>query len=230
MVKPGSSVFSGYGTSIFEVMSRLAQEHGTINLGQGFPDTEGPEDIRRKAAETVIEGPNQYPPMMGLPELRQAIAAHDKRFYGLDLDWQTEVLVTSRGGEALADCILGLIDPGDEAVLIEPLYEMYLPLILRAGGIPRLVRIEPPDWALPRDALAAACSEKTKLILLNSPHNPSAKVFTEDELRFIATLAEKWRASRYRAAALCHLPSISLKFINNFPILGLSHRTGSSAP
>ena len=192
MVKPANSVFSSYGTSIFEVMSRLSREHGTINLGQGFPDTEGPEDIRRKAAETVVEGPNQYPPMMGLPALRQAIADHDRRFYGLDLDWRTEVLVTSGGGEALADGILGLVDPGDEVVLVEPLYEMYLPLVLRAGGVPRLVRIEPPDWALPRDALAAACSERTKLILLNSPHNPSGKVFTDEELGFVADLAERW--------------------------------------
>ena len=190
-MKPANSVFAGYGTSIFETMSRLAIEHGTINLGQGFPDTEGPEDIRRKAAETVIEGPNQYPPMMGLPELRQAVADHDARFYGLDLDWQHEVLITSGGGEALADCIFGLIEPGDEAVLIEPLYEMYLPLVRRAGGVPRLVRIEPPDWALPRAALEAACSERTKLILVNSPHNPSGKVFDDEDLRFIAGLAER---------------------------------------
>ena len=191
-MKAANSVFSGYGTSIFEVMSRLAIEHGTINLGQGFPDTEGPEDIRRKAAEAVMEQPNQYPPMMGLPELRQAVADHDARFYGIDLDWQREVLITSGGGEALADCIMGLIEPGDEAVLVEPLYEMYLPLVRRAGGVPRMVRIAPPDWTLPREALAAACSERTKLILLNSPHNPSGKVFDDDELRFIADLATRW--------------------------------------
>lgn len=193
-MKPANSVFSSYGTSIFEVMSQLAKEHGTINLGQGFPDTEGPEDIRRVAAETVIAGPNQYPPMMGLPELRQAMAEHDRRFYGLDLDWQREVLVTSGGGEALADCIFGIVEPGDEVVLIEPLYEMYLPLVRRAGGVARLVRIEPPAWELPRAALEAACNAKTKMILLNTPHNPSGKVFSRDELGFIADLAKRWDA------------------------------------
>ena len=191
-MKPTNSVFSGYGTSIFEVMSQLAKEHGTINLGQGFPDTEGPEDIRRVAADTVIDGPNQYPPMMGLPELRQAMAEHERRFYGLDLDWQREILVTSGGGEALAACIFGIVEPGDEVVLIEPLYEMYLPLVRRAGGIARLVRIEPPAWELPRAALEATCNVRTKMILLNTPQNPSGKVFNQAELEFLADLAKRW--------------------------------------
>ena len=189
-MKPANSVFSGYGTSVFEVMSRLAIEHGTINLGQGFPDEDGPEDIRRAAAEAVIEGPNQYPPMMGLPALRQAVAEHDRRFYGLDVDWQSEVMVASGGAEALADCLFGLINPGDEVVLIEPLYEMYLPLVRFAGGVPKLVRIEPPGWELPRRALEEAFSDRTKLILLNSPHNPAGKVFDRDELDFIAQLVK----------------------------------------
>jgi N-succinyldiaminopimelate aminotransferase len=197
-MKPTNAIFSGYGTSIFEVMSQLAKDHGTINLGQGFPDTEGPEDIRRVAAEAVIAGPNQYPPMMGLPELRQAVADHDRRFYGLEWEWQRDVLITSGGGEALADCIFGLIDPGDEVVLIEPLYEMYLPLVRRAGGVPKMVRIEPPDWQLPRDALEAACGPQTKLILINTPHNPSGKVFDAYELEFIADLAK-----RYDAYVMC---------------------------
>jgi len=189
-MKPANSVFAGYGTSVFEVMSRLAIKHGTINLGQGFPDEDGPEDIRRAAAEAVIEGPNQYPPMMGLPALRQAVAEHDRRFYGLDVDWQSEVMIASGGAEALADCLFGLINPGDEVVLIEPLYEMYLPLVRFAGGVPKLVRIEPPDWKLPRRALEEAFSDRTKLILLNSPHNPAGKVFDRDELEFIAQLAK----------------------------------------
>ena len=193
-MKPANSVFSGYGTSVFEVMSRLANKHGTINLGQGFPDEDGPEDIRRAAAEAVIEGPNQYPPMMGLPALRQAVAEHDRRFHGLDVDWQSEVMVASGGAEALADCLFGLIEPGDEVVLIEPLYEMYLPLVRFAGGIPKLVRIEPPGWELPRRALEEAFSERTKLILLNSPHNPAGKVFDLGELEFIAGLVKAFDA------------------------------------
>jgi aspartate/methionine/tyrosine aminotransferase len=190
-MKPANSILSGYGTTIFTVMSALAVEHGAINLGQGFPDEDGPVDVMRAAAEALLAGPNQYPPMMGLPDLRQAVAEANRRFYGLDIDWQSEVMVTSGATEALADCILGLIEPGDEAVLIEPLYDTYLPILRLAGAAPKLVRMEPPDWALPREALAAAFSAKTKLLMLNSPHNPSGKVFDREELAFIADLLEK---------------------------------------
>ncbi len=193
-MKPANAILSGYGTTIFEVMSRLAIEHGSINLGQGFPDQDGPEDIRRRAAEALMAGPNQYPPMMGIPELRQAVAEHNRRFYDLEVDWKREVMVTSGATEALADCFMGLIEPGDEVVLIEPLYDCYLPMIRRAGAVPKLVRIEPPDWALPREALMAAFSERTKLILLNTPHNPAAKVFGDDDLAYIAGLLEAFDA------------------------------------
>lgn len=197
-MKPANSILSSYGVTVFETMSRLAIETGAINLGQGFPDDNGPEALRQLAADAVMEGPNQYPPMLGIPELRQAVAAHNKRFYGLDVDWQTEVMVTSGATEALADCLLALIEPGDEVVLIEPLYDSYLPMVRRAGGIPKLVRVAPPEWELPRDALAAAFSDKTKLILFNSPQNPAAKVYALDELQFIADLVEK-----YDAYAVC---------------------------
>ncbi len=197
-MKPVNTILSGYGTTIFTVMSALAQEHGAINLGQGFPDEEGPEDIRRAAAEAVMGGPNQYPPMLGIPDLRQAVAEHNRRFYGLEVDWSTEVMVTSGATEALADCFLGLIEPGDEVVLIEPLYDSYLPMVRRAGGVPKLVRIEPPDWTLPRAALEQAFTAKTKLLVLNSPHNPAGKVFDTDELAFIAGLVRD-----YDAYAVC---------------------------
>ena len=198
IMKPANSILSGYGVTVFETMSRLSIETGAINLGQGFPDEDGPEEIRRLAAEAAIEGPNQYPPMLGIPELRQAVANHNKRFYGLDVDWQTEVMISSGATEGLADCMLALIEPGDEVVLIEPLYDCYLPMVRRAGGVPKLVRIEPPDWKLPRRALEEAFSDKTKLILLNSPHNPAAKVFSLDELEFIASLVQK-----HDAYAIC---------------------------
>ena len=189
-MKSVNSVLSRYGTTIFTVMSALASQHGAVNLGQGFPDDEGPESIRRCAAETVLEGPNQYPPMRGLAELRQVVAEHDRRFYGLEVDWQTEVLVTSGATEALADCFLGLLEPGDEVVLLEPLYDSYLPIIERAGAVPCLVRLEPPEWRLPRRALEAAFTAKTKLLVLNSPLNPIGKVFDEAELSFLARLLE----------------------------------------
>ena len=217
-MKPTNSTFSASGTTIFEVNSRLAVKHGSINLGQGFPDDKGPDDIRAKAAEFLEDIPNQYPPLMGIPELRQAVAAHDKRFYNLDLNWERSVLITVGATEALASCLFGLIEPGDEVVVLEPYYDSYLPIIRRAGGIPRLVRLEAPDWTLPRDEIANAFSAKTKLILLNSPMNPIGKVFTEDELTFIAELL-----TRFDSYAICdevyehlifdgkrHIPLISL--------------------
>jgi aspartate/methionine/tyrosine aminotransferase len=193
-LKPGNSILSGYGTTVFEVMSRLAQEHKAVNLGQGFPDGNGPDDVVARASAYLRDGVNQYPSMFGIPELRQAVAAHAKRFYDLDVDWPTEVMVTSGGTEALASAMFGLIEPGDEVVLIEPLYDSYLPIVRRAGGVPKLVRVAPPDWALPRDALAAAFSPATKLILLNSPMNPCSRVFDADELGFIAALLEEFDA------------------------------------
>jgi N-succinyldiaminopimelate aminotransferase len=190
-MKPLQTAFSRYGTTIFTVMSALASEHGAINLGQGFPDEDGPEPIRRAAADALLRGPNQYPPMRGLPGLRRAVAEHDRRFHALEWDWQTEVLITSGATEALACCFLGLIQPGDEVVLFEPLYDSYLPMIERAGGVPRLVRLQPPDWAVPEHALAAAFSEKTKLLVLNSPLNPAGKVFDPAELAVVARLLEQ---------------------------------------
>ncbi len=197
-MKPTNTILGEYGTTIFTVMSALAVEHKAINLGQGFPDTDGPADIRAAAERATQEGPNQYPPMMGLPELRQAAAAHNKAFYDLDLDWQTQSMVTSGATEALAACLFGLVEPGDEVVMIEPLYDCYLPILRRAGGVPKLVRIEPPHWELPYDALEEAFSDNTKLIMLNTPTNPAAKVYTKEELEFIAGLMEK-----YDAYAVC---------------------------
>ena len=136
--------------------------------------------------------PNQYPPMMGVPELRQAVAAHDQRFYALEADWQTEVMVCSGATEALAASILALVEPGDEVVLFEPLYDSYLPMVRRAGASARLVRLEPPDWHIPWDELEAAFSDRTKCILFNTPMNPTGKVFSQDELTAIGGLLEKF--------------------------------------
>src|SRR6478609_3374372 len=175
-MKPANTIFSNLGTTVFTVMSALAVEHKSVNLGQGFPDGNGPPDVRAKAAAFLEDQPNQYPPMMGSIELRQAVAANAKRFYGLDVDWHEEVMVTSGGTEALAACFFGLIEPGDEVVLIEPLYDSYLPIVRRAGGIPKLVRLTPPTWELPREELAAAFGPRTKAIVVNTPMNPTGKV------------------------------------------------------
>jgi N-succinyldiaminopimelate aminotransferase len=190
-VKSGNATLSSYGTTIFEAMSALAREHAAVNLGQGFPDDRGPLDVRKAAADYVIDGHNQYPPMMGMPGLRQAVAAHNRRCYGLEVDWQTEVLITSGATEALLDCFLGLLEAGDEVVLLEPAYDTYAPVIRRLGAVPRSVRLVPPSWSLPREELAAAFSPRTKLLVLNSPMNPSGKVFSHDELAFLAGLVEQ---------------------------------------
>ncbi|MCF8505805.1 MAG: aminotransferase [Caulobacter sp.] len=183
MVHP---VYADLPTTIFEVMSGLARETGAINLGQGFPDDPGPEAVRRRAAEEVVGGYNQYPPMRGLPELRRAAADHYARFQGLDLDWQTEVTVTSGATEALAAAFLSLISPGDEVVLFQPLYDAYTPMIRRAGGVPVLARLEPPHWRITREMLDAVFTPRTRMVVLNNPVNPAAVIFPDDQLALLA--------------------------------------------
>lgn len=185
-MKAGNSVLSGYGTTIFEVMSRLAETHRAVNLGQGFPDGNGPDDVVEVASRYLREGWNQYPSMMGLPALREAVAAHARRFHGLDVDWRTEVMVTSGATEALAACLFGLLEPGDEVVLFQPLYDSYVPIIRRAGAVPRLVTLKPPGWTFTAADLEAAFGPRTKLVLMNTPQNPAAKVWTRDELALLA--------------------------------------------
>lgn len=178
-------------TTIFETMSRLAASHGAINLGQGFPDAPGPEDVRAAAAREVVEGWNQYPPMLGLPALRQAAAEHYRRFQGLDLDWEREVVVTSGATEALAASLMALIEPGDEVLLFQPLYDAYLPLVQRAGGVPRLVALQPPHWRFDEALLAQAFTPRTRLVVLNTPHNPGGTVLSRDELELLGRFAER---------------------------------------
>jgi aspartate/methionine/tyrosine aminotransferase len=193
-----NTIYSGLGTTVFTVMSGLAVEYGAINLGQGFPDVDGPEEIRKIAAERLVKGPNQYPPMTGIAELRQAVAAHNMRFYGLEYDWTSEVIVTSGATEALSDCIMALLNPGDEAIVIEPFYDCYLPQIEQTGATVRTVSVKPPEWTLPVEELRAAFNAKTKAIVLNTPMNPASKVFTREELQVLADLLEE-----HDAFAIC---------------------------
>jgi N-succinyldiaminopimelate aminotransferase len=172
-------------TSIFEHMSGLSREHDAVNLGQGFPDFGWPDDVVEKAAEALLTGSNQYAPMRGLPELRQAAADHYARHQGLGHK-ADEIIVTSGATEALASAIMALVSPGDEVVLFQPLYDAYVPLVRRAGGIPKFVRLTPPDWRITAEALDAAFTEKTRLVLFNNPHNPTGRMFGEDELRLLA--------------------------------------------
>ena len=183
MVHP---VYADLPTTIFEVMSGLARDTGAINLGQGFPDEPGPEAVRRKAAEESIGGYNQYPPMRGLPDLRRAVAAHYAKWQGLDLDGEAEVTITSGATEALAACFLSLISPGDEVVVFQPLYDAYLPMIRRCGGVPVLARLDPPHFRITREMLDGLFTPNTKLVLVNNPVNPAAVIFPDEDLALLA--------------------------------------------
>lgn len=184
-------IFANLPTTIFEVMSRLAAEKGAINLGQGFPEDDGPADVRERAARAVIEGPNQYPPMRGLPVLREAVAEHYRAHQNIELDWQREVTITSGATEALAAALLAFVEPGDEVILFEPLYDAYLPMVQRAGGVPRIVRLDPPHWRFDPAKLAAAFSARTRVVMINTPHNPAASVLPHEDLALLADLCRK---------------------------------------
>jgi aspartate/methionine/tyrosine aminotransferase len=184
-------IFADLPTTVFELISGLSRQHGAVNLGQGFPDGPGPEDVRAKAAEALMSGSNQYPPMAGLPELRAAVADHYRRFQGLALE-ADQVLVTSGATEAIAASILGLVQPGDEVVLIQPAYDAYLPLVRQAGGVPRFVTLRPPDWRLTEQDLAAAFGSKTRLVLFNNPMNPAARAFDAAEVALLADFCRRF--------------------------------------
>ena len=185
-----NAVFASLGTTIFSVMSALALEHKAVNLGQGFPDEDGPLSIREAAAKALIDGPNQYPPMPGMPVLRQAISRHAKRHYDLDFDWESEVVVTSGATEALTDCLMGLLNAGDEAILIEPAYDCYRPIVEAMGAKAVGVKLDEQGWRLPLGAIEAAVTPLTKLIVINSPHNPSGRVFSRQELEGLADIVK----------------------------------------
>ncbi len=205
-------------------MSGLARQLGAVNLGQGFPDSQGPQDVRQKAADFILNGNNQYPPMLGLPELRGAISAHYKRFQGLDLDPDRQIVVTAGATEALAASILALVSPGDEVVLFQPMFDVYLPLVLQAGGVPKFVSLQPPEWGLTEEALAAVFSPKTKLVIFNSPLNPAAVVYPREQLELLADFCR-----RFNVIALCdevweHVVFDGRRHIPLMSLLGMAER------
>src|SRR5919109_1483175 len=183
-----SSRLSGFGTTIFTEMSALAERTGAINLGQGFPDFDGPASVPGAGAPAMRAGHNQYAPLAGVPALRTAIAAHQSRFYGFEVE---DVQVTFGATEAIAAAMLGLLEPGDEVVVFEPLYDSYAASIAMAGGVRRVVTLRPPDWSFDPDALRAAIGPRTRLLLLNSPHNPTGKVFSRAELGLVAAVCRE---------------------------------------
>ncbi|MES2752793.1 MAG: aminotransferase [Pseudomonadota bacterium] len=220
-----NKIFADLPVTIFEAMSQAARDLNAINLGQGFPDDPGPLDIREKAADAVLNGYNQYPSMMGIPELRQAISTHYNHWHGVQLDPMTEVMVTSGATEALAGSLLGLIQPGDEVLVFQPMYDSYVPIIRLAGGIPKFLRLEPPHWRLPEEAIRRAITPKTRYVVFNNPLNPAAVVYPREDLEMLARICQE-----FDLIAICdevweHVVFDGLNHIPLISIPGMRDRT-----
>src|SRR5689334_18314513 len=215
----------GFGTTIFAEMTGLATEHGAVNLGQGFPDTDGPREMLEAAKKAIDEGRNQYPPGPGVPELLDAIAAHQSRFYGISLDPRSEVLVTVGATEAIAATILALCEPGDEVVTFEPYYDSYAASIALAGAVRRTSVLRFPDFAVDEASLRAAFSARTRLVLLNTPHNPTGKVFTHAELDLICSLAREHDAWVVTDEVYEHLVFGEARHVPMATLPGMADRT-----
>lgn len=216
---------SEFGTTIFAEMTQAALRYDAVNLGQGFPDTDGPQELLDLARESIASGLNQYSPAIGMPVLREAIAAHQRRFYGLEVDPDTEVLVTVGATEAIAASILGLVEPGEEVVTFEPFYDSYAASIALAGGVRRTVPLRFPDLAVDEQALRAAFGPRTRAVLLNSPHNPTGKVFTRAELELVAALAQEHDAVVISDEVYEHLTFDGLTHIPIATLPGMAERT-----
>lgn len=189
MGAPLNPVFADRPMTIFAVMSALARKHDAVNLGQGFPDEDGPAELVEAAVRSLRGGSNQYAPVHGVPDLRRAVARANHRFYGLDIDWEKETLVTAGATEALAVAFLAFLRPGDEAVLVAPCYDSYAPMVEAAGATARHVSLKPPLWRIDRAMLEAAITPKTRVLAVNTPHNPTGRVLTQGELQVIADIA-----------------------------------------
>jgi N-succinyldiaminopimelate aminotransferase len=230
MTRTLSRRVEGFGTTIFSEFSALAARSGAINLGQGFPDFDGPDAVREAAVEALRGGVNQYAQSPGAPSLRRAIAQHAQRFHGHAVDADTMVTVTSGATEALLAAILGLVDPGEEVVLFEPAYDSYAASVLMAGAVPRYVRLHPPDAAHPQwwyapDALRRAFSPRTRLVVVNTPHNPTGKVFTRQELEELGALCEEFDALLLSDEVYEHLVYAPARHVRPATLPALAPRT-----
>jgi len=183
---------AGFGTTIFSEINGLARQYNAVNLGQGAPDFDGPPEVIKAAVEALNGGFNQYPPGAGILKTREAIAAHAKRFYGQEVDPNTEIAVLSGATETMFATILGLCDVGDEVIVFQPVYDSYVPNMVMAGVHPRYVTLRAPDWSFDPVELTEAFNSHTKAIIINTPHNPTGKVFTREELTYIADLCQQW--------------------------------------
>jgi N-succinyldiaminopimelate aminotransferase len=224
-MKTSSTRIAGLGTTIFAEMSALAVRTGAVNLGQGLPDTDGPTEIVDRAIDALRGGRNQYAPGIGVPELRAAIIAHQQRFYGLTLDPEAEVAVTTGATEAIAAALLGIVDPGDEVIVLEPYYDSYVAMIQMAGAVRRPVTLRAPDFRLPIDELRAAVSQRTTAILLNSPHNPTGTVLQREELQAVAAVAIEHDLVVISDEVYEHLTFDGLPHIPIATLSGMAERT-----
>ena len=223
--KVGAKALRPFGTSIFTEMTSLANAYHAINLSQGFPDFDGPEAVKAKAAEAIMAGPNQYAPSIGIPELRHAVARKMMRFHGLVVDADEEITITSGATEGLCATLLGLLDPGDEVILMEPCFDTYAPISALAGATIRYVSLIPPDFSLPREELLRAFSPRTKAIILNTPHNPTGRVFSMEELSFVASLCERYDAYAISDEVYEHLVYAGRKHVTLLSVPGLRERS-----
>ncbi len=229
-MRPESKRVAGFGTTVFSEFSRLANEARAVNLGQGFPDFDGPDEVKQAAWDAIRSGVNQYAQSQGAPALRAAVAKHAARFYDQHVDPETMVGVTSGATEAIFDTAMALLDPGDEAVLFEPFYDSYVASVQMAGAVPRYVRLFPPDtrhtaWWFDESELAAAFSPRTRLVFVNTPHNPTGKVFTRDELKLIGALAAKHDAVVLSDEVYEHLVFAPALHVRTASIPELAERT-----
>ena len=246
-----ASRVSYFGTTIFAEMTQLAIQHNAINLSQGFPDFDGPSDVKAAAIAAVEAGQNQYAPPNGQPDLRRAIAVHAQRFYGQAVNSDTEITVTSGATEALFAAVTGLINPGHEVVIFEPFYDSYVPDVIMAGGVPRFVPLRPVkhalrersvegaqpvlsdsegskdaiDWVFDPDELAAAFNNRTRAIIVNTPHNPTGKVYSQAELETIAGLCQRWNVIAISDEVYEHIVFSGVQHVRLAQLPGMAERT-----
>jgi aspartate/methionine/tyrosine aminotransferase len=213
------------GVSIFSEMTRLAAEHKAVNLSQGFPDFPTPDWLKEAAQDAIARNVNQYAPSHGSARLRKAIIAKTERWMGLHFDENAEVTVTNGATEAIYDTIQALVNPGDEVVVFEPFYDSYVPSVEIAGGIPRFVTLRPPDWSFDATYLESLFSERTRAVIINTPHNPTGKVFTRDELSFIAELCKRYDVLAITDEVYEHLVYANNKHISIATLPGMRERT-----
>lgn len=222
---PGALRVQGFGTSIFTEMTLLARECGAINLAQGFPDFDGPLEVQAAALEALRSGDNQYAVSHGQLDLRTAVAEHALRFYGQQVDGNSEVTVTSGATEAIFAALQALVDPGDEVIVFEPFYDSYVPSVVMAGGVARSVALRPPAWNFDPQELAQAFNTRTRAILINTPHNPTGKVFSQAELGCIAALCIEWNVLALVDEVYEHLTYDGVAHVRLAQLAGMRERT-----